>query len=208
MARVAAAVRPGRRSTVLGTSGPAAASTPADEDALLSWADALRTPAMRLDVLVLLCLGLGAGLTTAETTAALGPDVVQHDGAVVTATVAGQRARLVPVRARYGPLLLDLAEQAGTGPLFRPDAEGRGGRNGVSNLVARARSGCDPRLPVLSPQRMRATWLVRHLDAGVRADALLKAAGLDSLAVLGRYLPSVRPLTTAQVLAELAGASS
>nr|MBA2529340.1 hypothetical protein [Euzebyales bacterium] len=206
LARIAAAVQPGRRPTVLGASGPAEVYTSREEDALVSWGEAQRTPAMRRDVLVLLCLGLGAGLGTAETVAARGADVVLHDGGVVTVTVAGQRARLVPVRARYAPLLLALASGAGDGLLFRPDAPSRGGRNGVSNLVARARSGCDPRLPVLSPQRMRATWLVRHLDAGVRADALLAAAGLDSLAVLDRYLPSLRPLSAQDVLAGLAGA--
>ncbi|MBC7680025.1 MAG: hypothetical protein H7233_13720, partial [Pseudorhodobacter sp.] len=82
------------------------------------------------------------------------------------------------------------------------------GRNGVSNLVARARSGCDPRLTVLSPQRMRATWLVRHLDAGVRVDALLTAAGLDSVTTLDRYLVALHPLTADDVLAAMTGAGS
>lgn len=87
--------------------------------------------------------------------------------------------------------------------LFRPGCGDRTGKNTVSNLVARAAKDRDPALPVPVPQRMRATWLVRHLDAGVRVDALLKAAGLDSLSVLDRYLPSVRPLPADDVLAAL-----
>jgi len=210
LARVAAQVHgAGRRPALLHASDPASVYSERDEDDLLSWGTGMRTPALRRDVLVLLCLGLGAGLTTAETVAARGAHVDQrasdrHSAApVATVTVEGARPRLVPVRARYGPLLLALASDAGSAPLFRPSAPQRGGRNAVSNLVARARRGGDPRLPPVSPQRMRATWIVRHLDAGVRADALLAAAGLDSLAVLDRYLPTLRPLAPADVVAEL-----
>ncbi len=161
---------------------------------------------MRRDLLVLLCLCLGAGLCTAEALAVRGPHVALHHNGATTVAVDGPRRRTAPVRARYAPLLTGLARDAGPAHLYRPGAPGRGGRNAVSNQVARARTGCDPRLPVLSPQRMRATWLVRHLDAGVRADALLRAAGLDSLAVLDRYLPALHHLTDDQVLDSLTGA--
>lgn len=204
IARVAAAVNGRVREPVaLHASSPSEIYSPTDEDDLLSWGTGQRNPAMRADVLVLLCTGLGAGLSTTETLDVTGTDVRARHDRTVTIDVRAGRPRTVPVRARYAPLLLELTDQAGSNPLFRPGAPGRGGKNAVSNLVARARTGTGTHLPVLSPQRMRATWLVRHLDAGTRVDALLRAAGLDSLAVLDRYLTALAPLTPEQVLDEL-----
>lgn len=207
--RVGAAFNEVRRGpAALTGSDPVATYAPVEEDRFLAWADAQRTDALRFAVLVLLCLGLGAGLSTAEILGVTGTDVTGRADRDVLVRVREGRPRTVRVRTRYAALLLGLAEAAGHDHLYRPDAPGRGGKNAVSNLVATAREDGDARLPVLTPQRMRATWLVRHLDAGVRVDALLAAAGLDSLAHLTRYLPALRPLPAPEVTALLRGADA
>ena len=188
IARVAAANGARDTRVPLHASDPADTYTRREEDALLSWAASQRTPRMRDDLLTLTGCGFGLGLPTGEITDAVGLDITTRPDGVVTCTVRGERPRVVPARERYRALLTDLAAAAGPAHLLRPEAPGRGGKNSVSNLVARAREGGDPNLPVLTPQRMRATWLARQLHAGVRVDAVMAAAGLDSAAVLDRYL--------------------
>ena len=107
------------------------------------------------------------------------------------------------MRRRYRALLTDLAAAAGDDHLFRPDSDERTGKNAVSNLVTAARRGGNPDLPRLTPQRMRATWLVRHLNAGVRPDVLLRFAGLDDLGSLDRYLRHLAPITDGHAAALL-----
>jgi len=188
IARVAVASGARDPRSPMQASDPAETYTHREEDTLLAWASAQRTPAMRSDLLAVAGNGFGFGLATTEITAVTGTDFdVTQDG-VLTCRVDGARPRVVPARARYRSLLADLAAAAGPAHLFRPGAPNRGGKNAITNLVARAREGGDPRLPVLSPQRMRATWLARQLHAAVRVDAVMAAAGLDSAAVLDRYL--------------------
>lgn len=193
IARVAVAAGARDPRSPMQASDAAEAYTPREEDDLVAWAAGQRTPAMRTGLLAVACTGLGMALGTSEILAATGTDLRVDPDGLVTCRVRGTRPRTVPARARYRPLLTDLAAAAGSAHLVRPGAPGRGGKNSVGNLVARAREGGDPRLPVLTPQRMRATWLARQLRAGVRVDAVMAAAGLDSAAVLDRYLRRLPP---------------
>lgn len=76
---------------------------------------------MRADVTAVAVPGLGAGLSAAEIVATEGSDVREQHG-IVLVTVHEPRDRTVPVRARYAPVLLALADLAGSTPLFRPRA--------------------------------------------------------------------------------------
>lgn len=201
LARVGAAITRTVRPAPLHASDPTEPYAPQAESALVTWASGLRTPRMRTDVHAALSLGIGTGLSTAEIMQTCGTDVVRTDHGVLTVGVHGPRARLVPVRARYADGLTVLAEQAGPGPLFKPGSPGRVGKNALTNTIAAARRDGDIALPVLTAQRMRATWLVRHLSAGVRPDVLLAAAGLDDLGSLARYMRWVQP--TAQADADV-----
>lgn len=67
--------------------------------------------------------------------------------------------------------------------MFRADRT-KTHRHLVSNFVDKT----IPSTVRASSQRMRATWLVTHMVAGVRADVLLRAAGVESLESLTRYL--------------------
>ena len=206
LARVAAAVCGSSRPAPLHASDPCEPYTLGHERAHVLWAGRLPTDRARADLSGAALLGYGCGLPAAELTDTVGDDVEQHDDGLVVVRVRGPRARVVPVRARYGPALLALAADAGPAHLFRPATDGRLGKNALTNAVARAAQHGDPLLPRLTAQRMRATWLVRHLDAGTPPAALLAAAGLDGLGSLDRYLRWTTPLAADQALA-LAGRS-
>ena len=75
--------------------------------------------------------------------------------------------------------------------LFRPHVAWS--KNIVTVFVGRSLgSGLRP-----STQRMRATWLVGHLSAGIPMQDLLSAAGLQSMDALVRYERFLPPSSTA-----------
>jgi len=208
IARVAAAADGTARQAALYASDPVRPFSLVDEDALDVWARGLRNSHLRDNVLVVVVTSLGAGLSTAEITDTHGTDVRRRPDGTVTVDVDGPRARTVPVRPRYAPDLLALAQAAGDRPLFRPGNSGRVGKNAVTKLVADAMQGSARTLPRLTPQRARATWIVRHLDAGVRPDALMRFAGIDDLGSFDRYLRYLTPLDDAQALVLVTGAGA
>lgn len=173
---------------------PLAASNPVEpysepeERALLSWVRGLSTLPMRDGALVVVSLGLGAGLTSAEMTR------LQATAAVSTATglvlqVGGARSRRIPIVARWEPLVRESIARADGGLVFRPDRMVVAGSH-VSRFVDRLPRGDAPKL---STQRLRATWMVRHLEAGVPIDALASAAGVGPERLV-RYVRSMRPV--------------
>ena len=67
--------------------------------------------------------------------------------------------------------------------LFAPAREGAG-KNLISNFVVRGGSaGLRP-----NTQRMRATYLVRHIAAGDSVTQMMEIAGVKSLDALARYV--------------------
>ena len=169
-------------------STPLAPYTPAEVTALRSWATGLQTEYRRQQGSLLLALGLGAGLSRAEITE-VRVHQVRYDDDGVLLEVPGPRARIVPVLATWEDSLIAFA----TAPplkkdqyLFRPQ-RATAAENTVCNFVDKTRPG--PLKP--TPQRMRVTWIVTHLQAGSPLKPLLMAAGLDSLEALTRYLAYV-----------------
>jgi len=209
LARVAQAVHGGTAPAApLYASDPSAPYRRTDVDAMLVWACAQRTERFARDLRMLLALGLGAGLSTAETLDARRRDVTVTQDGTVTIAVGGVRPRVVQVDPRHAPTLLDAADNGPDTHLLLSGRTGAVGKNGISNLVDQAlRSGAgDRRVPRVVPQRMRATWLVGHLAAGTRVDVLLTQAGLDSLGTLDRYLRFV-PQAVADATAAAAAAA-
>lgn len=133
----------------------------------------------------LLALGLGAGLSGAE----IGAVHVDHllvDGDGVCVRVASGRPRVVPVLHSWeGALLTARREVPAGGWVFRTGRETRH-RNAVTNFVEKHTP------PVaLQARRMRATWIIAHLNAGTPVRALLRIAGLSSAEALDSFLPHV-----------------
>jgi hypothetical protein len=151
---------------------------PVTEQALLAQAVDRAHPG----VLALVCLGFGAGLDGGEAKDVTGLDVVVHaDGVNVR---AHNPERLIPVRAAYAPQLaevvnaMDDLEQAVIGG--PPGASNR-----PSKLLYLLNYRRAPGSELASTSRMRATWLVRHLDAGTNLRVLMRFAGVTTTKRLG-----------------------
>ena len=172
----------------LTSSDPVESYLELEERALLSWARGLSTPSMRDDALVVLSLGLGAGLTSGEMTR-LCASSVEAAGAGIALMVEGPRARRIPVTARWEPDLRAATDRAKGSLLFRPDRT-RPQAAHISRFVERLPRGDAPKL---STQRLRATWVVRHLETGVPINLLAVAAGVGPERLV-RYARSMRPI--------------
>lgn len=151
--------------------------------ALQGWAESQSTPARRTNAQVLLALGLGAGLSASE----IGNLRVGNIEAALTGVdvnVVVGRARRVPVLAAWAGALVGRTQDLPPESFAFREAHTTASENLISNFVRRSRSeGTVPQ-----SQRMRATWIVHHLQSGVPVVALLRAAGVDSLDALNRYV--------------------
>lgn len=179
---------------------PARPYTPRDIAAMMSWANTRATEKRRVSAVNLLSVGFGAGLSTTEIGGLRHADVELRDGATWL-HVSGARERDVVMVQRWADLLRwDGAEQQAQF-VFRPDRSVNS-RNVVSSFVDAA-----PREVRPQPQRMRATWIVRHLERGVNVAVLLRAAGVDSLESFTRYLSFVQEPDPEDAVTSLRGSS-
>lgn len=168
--------------------GKADAVTPysvAEQASLESWSRAQTSEERRTSAAALLSLGFGAGLTGAEIIRQRLEDISEA-GATLIARVAGENERDVPVHHEWDAGLRARLQFMGReGWTFRTDQRG-GNINLITDFVSRT----GPEVP-LQTRRMRATWLVGHLEAGTPLKALLRIAGLQSAEALDRVLPFV-----------------
>jgi hypothetical protein len=172
----------------LGGSDPSKPYSSAQVTLLRGWAVNQQTAGRRSNAEALLALGLGAGLAGREILALTVADIDVDDGGLVMIRVSGDRARDVPVLARWEDQLIDHLDRIGGGYVFR---QGRSSLN--HNLITDFVSRDSARLP-LTTRRMHATWIVHHLEAGTPLVPLLRAAGLSSPEALDRFLRFV-PVT-------------
>ncbi|MFJ2543061.1 hypothetical protein [Microbacterium sp. NPDC087589] len=124
-------------------------------------------------------LGLGCGLTAAEMMTARRDDIIVLDD-----NLLGVRTpdRTIPVLHSWHDELEVLSQGPDDGYLI--------GRTWSTRNSMTLKSIIDG-LPGLrpSPQRMRASWMLAHVDAGTPLPDFLDAAGLKSPDVLRRLLP-------------------
>lgn len=140
-------------------------------------------------------LGLGAGLD-ARDLRTLAPEQISECSTssgepLLLVTVLGERARVVPVRSRYEPLVrraLELHQKAGRGrraPLVGVKVDRRNvGSTVTGRAVTATGTGVD-----IDLRRLRNTWLVEVMCAPVPLSVLLGAAGLRSARTLCDLLP-------------------
>ena len=171
--------------------------TPSEVEGFFALAGAQPTKARRHQLTGLLALGLGAGLERGELRGVKGRHVVSRSGGVLV-LVDGERARAVPVIARYQERLLASAAFAGDGFVIGGRSPTR--RNVTTDLLGRLSGGED--LARLDPGRLRSTWLAEHLERlGMRA--LFAAAGVrcsQRLGDLAARLPSPDEVTLVELL--------
>jgi len=193
---------PAKRLPPLPASNPSAPYTAREQVSILSWARAQSTADRKRNAHVLLCLSMGAGLSAQEIIALRVGDV-SRSGHDVDVRIREGRRRRIPILSAYADLMPDLSGFDTAAFAFRP---GRSDTfvNAISNFVRRGDSGG------LRPttQRMRATWLVHHLDSCVSLSVLSRAAGLDSLDALARFEHFMAPVDADSAVAMLRGVSS
>lgn len=151
---------------------------------LASWAATQANARRRRSAHAVLALGAGAGLSSGEILTARVKDVaVDDEGAVVSVT--GERAREVPMISEWLPFLgVGLRYAHADDLIFEPGRRGTSASNLTSFIYRSHTHGAKP-----NTQRLRSTFLVRHIDAGTPMPLLMEAAGVDSLEALTRYLP-------------------
>lgn len=210
-----------RTGTPAKLSGSAASRpyTAAERAALWAWASGQPTEELRSGLTVLLALGLGCGLDSSEVIPLRVQDVSvatahaepsDSDENPLIVAVRGRRARLVVCRRPWERVLTGQARHArqrsggSAGYLFRPNAATRGG-NIVTNFIARSQSA--PDTPPLKTTRLRSTWLVDLIEAGLPLPVIVAAAGLGTLHSLSRVLPYVRGADPASAVHLLRGSS-
>lgn len=164
--------------------GKAEASRPYSDrevSLLRAWARSMRTDELTSSAGALLALGFGAGLTSAEIIRQR-VEEVDLEGSVVH--VSGSGGRIVPILSGWLPPLARRAEVLqGVGWAFRSEQRGSN-INLVTDFVSRTK----PQIPLVT-RRLRASWLVHHLNAGTPLKHLLRIAGLQSAEALDRVLP-------------------
>ena len=154
-------------------------------DAFRRWALGQITPEKRRRAMLMLVFCAGAGLKSSDIST-LFPDDITIDDAGVTIAVGGSTPRLVPLLAVWEEWILAILDQSRADqPLW-----GKPNRTIGDNLLSsftQYTTGDRPR-----SDRLRATWIVTHLRAGVPVNELMRALGVSKFENLPRYLEFVQ----------------
>lgn len=178
---------PARRSDLEGRSSAHLRGPYTDEElALFDDAIATMRPGASRDrAQAFMTMGLGFGPQPGEYRVLRTSHIRVIDGLVWVA-VPGERSRLVPVAEPHGDELLRMRA-------IDPDAPMANIAKGKNALMRAARSTrLGAKVPTLSPQRLRTTWMVDRLRAGVDPRLMFEWSGLNSmenLPDLVSYLP-------------------
>jgi integrase len=150
------------------------------------WAVAMAQPKAwrRHSALVLLALGIGAGLRAGEITLASTSDVVGRTGSL-RVTVGADAPRTVRVQPDYAALLAQLARRSEGTFLFHRQGVDRTYHNFVNDFCRLL--VCDPAAPRLSANRCRSSFICDHLAAGTPLSVLLEMSGIKEVESLLRY---------------------
>ncbi|MGW0825154.1 hypothetical protein [Streptomyces sp. NPDC002845] len=167
---------------------------------LRNWAGHLPGQA-RQDGLALTALSAGCGLAPGELAKVRGHHIDAACGVpVLDEALLG---RLVACRADWAPVLVELADAAGAGYVFRPGRKVAAAKNLVLSWPTRHRPPGG--LPRLSARRLRSTWIVGLLAEGISPAVVATAAGMTSPAGLAPYHQWVPPLPRKEVIRLLHG---
>jgi len=155
--------------------------TASEVSGLVSWSAGRASESMRRNTLVLLAMGLGAGLTSQEMTRLTGDDVFADEDGVVIRVIA-QKQREIPVLRRWEDHIAAFAREAGPRPVLLPTRT-KILKHSISNFLER----CSPNgAPGFSVLRLRTTWIVNQMEAGTPLPMLSAIAGV-SPTQLARY---------------------
>lgn len=150
-----------------------------EQDEIAQWAEWQSTEGRRRQCRAIAALALGCGLTSAEMLQVRIGDILLLSDGMAAVDTAG---RVVPVTAEWNDSLAVLHNGSTSQFVIAPNAASRK-RNTLLGTIRRAG------YPSPSPQRMRVTWLLNHIDGATPLNTLIEAAGLTSPDMLRRLLP-------------------
>jgi integrase len=154
---------------------------PEERRELLAMAMAQPKPWRRHSALVLLALGIGAGLRAGEIAAAKTGDVLGRTSSLRV----NVGARTVRVQPDYAALLAELTRKTDGTFLFHRQSVDRTYDNFVNDFCRLL--VCDPAAPKLSANRCRSSFICDHLAAGTPLSVLLEMSGIKEVESLLRY---------------------
>lgn len=178
-----------------------------EEAALYLWATGLRSSTRRRRMTAMLATGLGVGMQTGEFMQARRRDVnITDTGVHVRITnIHNSAERTVTCRRAWEDVLRDLCD--GLEPdalLMEPTRTNPLGEGSHNAMVSRAQNETEPPTWV-NQRRLRLTWMVRLIEAGVPFDTIMKAADVVTTEALTRLMVYVTPQTDAEASASLRG---
>lgn len=163
--------------------------TAKEDEALRLWAIGQNTELRRSRAMMMLAFCGGAGLRAIEIAELEVGHVTFDDGVLVH--VLGQNAREVPVLAEWAVFArTSLIGMDPSEPVF-----GTRNRESHKNLLSRFTEKTTGDIRPRS-DRLRATWIVKHLTAGTPMKDLMRAAGVQKFENLSRHLQYVPALDT------------
>lgn len=148
---------------------------------LISFASDLTNQHRRATLLAIIALGAGCGISRHRLRGVTAKSIHQHGGE----TFVSSSSACAKVSASFVPLLREVAALRPEGPLVK--ALG-------TNLTAHAVEWTKGRrgVPVLSADRLRATYVVALLESDARTLDVLQWTGLQKVEGLQGYLPYVK----------------
>lgn len=164
------------------TTAPVSQPYTSDEQgAIRRWAETQPTERRRTLCGAVVALTLGAGLTRDDLMHVRERDIVTLEDGLVAIHVGD---RTVPVIEEWNEYLDAFVESASDGFVVAPDVTRRSGV-GMNKILGRTPThSWFPNV-----QRMRNTWIIRCLDAGVPLQNVVDAAGLKTPEMLRRLIP-------------------
>lgn len=156
---------------------------PAELEALWRFASALSNRHRQVSLQGLLVLGAGFGLARGDLRGVTASSLHPHSRRLHLTVPSG--GRCVPVLPGWGARARQVASARPSGPLI--------GRSSGVNLTDRHVEWVGDRagVPRLSPDRLRAFWLVELIGAGGALTDLVASSGVASAAALDPYLRHV-----------------
>ena len=168
-----------------------------EEDRLRRWARGQSTELKERKAMLMLAFCSGAGLRTIEI-AELRRGDVQFDDFGILVTIRDSNPRTVPLLAEWEPFARYALRDLHDDDLAFGISSRSSHRNLLSSFVSKSTGLERPR-----SDRLRATWLVKHLAAGTPMKALMQAAGVQKFENLARYLQYIPELDTREYRALL-----
>jgi integrase len=156
---------------------------PEERSELLAIAMAQPNAWRRHSALVLMALGIGAGLRAGEIALASTHDVVGRTRSLRVRVHAGT-GRTVHVQPDYAAVLSERARKTDGTFLFHRQSVDRTYYNFVNDFCRLL--VCDPAAPKLSANRCRSSFICDHLAAGTPLSVLLEMSGIKEIESLLR----------------------